>query len=65
MQMALPHVNPDGKLCPIATCMASLHAKSGKCTIPLLVEISLEKNLKCEIGNQIGQEPLDFMEISQ
>ena len=66
MQMALPHVNPGGKLCSIATRMALLHANSGKCTIRLLVEIPLlEKNLKSEIGNQIGQEPLYFMEISQ
>lgn len=66
MQMALPHVNPDGKLCSIATRMALLHANSGKCTIHL-VEISLleKKYLKSEIGNQIGQEPLYFMEVSQ
>lgn len=41
MQMALPHVNPDGKLRSIATRLALLHANSGKCTMPLLVEISL------------------------
>lgn len=33
MQMALPHVNPDGKLRSIATRMALLHTNTGKCTI--------------------------------
>lgn len=40
-----------------------MHIDSGKCTIPLLVKISLlekKKNLKSEIGNQIGQEPPYF-----
>lgn len=66
MQMALPHVNPDGKFCSITKTMALLHANSGKCTISLQVEIPhLEKNLRSKIRKNIGQEPQYFMEIPQ